>query len=54
MADMDKLDCIEFAIAVLEERKHTLTNPYAPLYEKITKTQRELDKIKIERNEAKK
>ena len=47
---MNRLSDIDFAIAVLQERKNTLTNPYSLLNERINKAIKGLEEIKNKLN----
>ena len=44
--DLENISNIDFAIAILNERRNTLTNPYSYLSRKIAETISELQKIK--------
>lgn len=44
--ELEQLDNITFAIAILNERRQNTCNPYSLLNQKISKTARELEKIK--------
>ena len=45
------MDSIQFAIAILNERKNELTNPYSPLCEKLSTAIRDLEEIQQGREE---
>lgn len=47
-AELEKISDIDFAIAVLNERRGTTTNAYSLLNQKISRTIRTLEKIKEE------
>ena len=44
--ELKEIDDLSFAIAILYERKGTITNPYAPLNEKINEAIRTLADLK--------
>ncbi len=46
---LEELDNITFAIAILNERRQSTTNPYSLLNQKISSAICELEKIKAER-----
>lgn len=46
---LEELDNITFAIAILNERKQSTTNPYSLLNQKISSAIGELEEIKAER-----
>ena len=43
---MEKMDDLSFAIAILNERRNKLTNVYSPLSEKLKKAIGELERLK--------
>lgn len=47
--ELNEIDNISFAIAILNERRQSTTNVYSPLNTKISLAIRELDHIKSER-----
>lgn len=44
LKELQSLSDVNFISGILEERKHTCTNPYAPLTERINATQNRLEK----------
>jgi len=50
--EMNKTSAIDFAIAVLEERRNGTSNSYSPLNLKIDETIKELEYIRNERNKC--
>lgn len=46
---LEELDNITFAIAILNERRQSTTNPYSLLNQKISNAIGDLEKIKAER-----
>ena len=44
--EMKGMSAIDFAISALRDRKESVTNPYAPLNQKICKTIHESDDLK--------
>lgn len=49
--ELEQLDNITFAIAILNERRQNTTNPYSLLNQKISEAVRELEKTKEQRNQ---
>lgn len=47
--ELEHLDNITFAIAILNERRQSTSNPYSLLNQKISETIKELEKIKEQR-----
>lgn len=47
--ELEQIDNITFAIAILNERRQSTTNPYSLLNQKINSACRELDKMKQEK-----
>lgn len=43
--ELNKISDIDFCIAILNERQNKLTNPYSPLYIKISSVKNSLCKI---------
>ena len=46
---LEEIDNITFAIAILNERRQSTTNPYSLLNQKISSAIMDLEKIKAER-----
>lgn len=47
--ELEQIDNITFAMAILNERRQSTSNPYSLLNQKISKVVRELEKIKEQR-----
>ena len=48
--ELKEISDINFAIAILYERKSTLTNPYSPMNDRINKAIRGLEDLKTKHN----